>query len=239
MDRITDSGSVDWGSTPHGRTMLKKFFAVILWLAGCAVAFSQNSAQSYDFNWSSPSSLFPPLKAPDSGNRNGEYLSGITFTNGPVSLTVSDDNLDEDSQSTRLFWALSTETVEMRAYPGAMITISVPVEEEIKRITFLGDKVSERQLSCIGNTGKISGNTWLPTSQPGMMEVRFRVDATINCTCISVSVSDAGVDEMFSATVPESSNYYTLRGERLSRKPKTPGIYLRGSASGFQKIIVR
>lgn len=205
-------------------------------LAGCFSSLMAQDSQSYTFDWSRPGSLTPAYPAPTADNRYGEYISNVTFTSGPVELTIDDSSVKEQSQRARFLYGYNTQVVEMRAYVMSSIIISVPETENIVSVSFEGAKVTDQQLTYGGTYGTFKGSTWSVKEGESVHQVEFDVDATINCTATTVTISTAGADDVFAESASTPGEWFTLEGIRLPARPDVPGLYIVRNGSKTVKV---
>lgn len=184
-------------------------------------------AETFSFNWARPSTLNPPHSAPTSSARYGDFLSNRTFTSGPVSLFINDEKVNESDQAARLYYALETLSVEMRAYANTVIVITVDDGYKIDKVTFEESVFRDIPLSYHGASGTFKGNTWTTNSDDIELQIPFTVDSRIQCTATHVSVSrtENAVDDI-DADIALPEQWYTLSGIKLNARPDAPGIYI-------------
>lgn len=216
---------------------MKRFFAWFPTLFFAAIFSGELSAQSSIFDWSNPQTLSPSFPAPDEQNRYGEYIGNVEFVSGPVTLTIDDSEVIEQSQRARFLWGYMTQIVEMRAYRNSVIKITASDDEYIKNISFEGAKVSDQQLTLITEGGNFANRTW-SADDTDVRTVEFFVEATINCTLTAVETGTASVSECYYQTdVPQQ--WFTVQGICLSEKPVTPGVYILRKGNNVTKVAVR
>ena len=221
---------------------MKKLFAAALLSVAAFSLYAQSTASTFSFNWANPSTLSPAYPAPTEDNRYGEYISNVTFTSGPVTLTVDDDAVLQGSQKARFLYGYLTRTVEMRAYELSNIVVKADAQYSIREITFDESSVRSVPLSYYMGEGTLDGNVW--TAYPGdpVNEVVFDVDATTNLILTSVTLipaDEAGVDTVVSDGVAETTRWFTLSGVELARQPSAPGLYLKRRGHTTLKVVVR
>lgn len=241
MDRILDSGSNDWGSTPHGRTIIKMIkrshlFRLIFVAIVLLTHFAVTKAQSHTFKWSDPSSLTPSFPVPDNSNRAGDIVSGCMFTSGPVTAIINDEDAFEEPQKARFYWGYMTMTVELRIYGGSVINISVPETETIREVIFSGTDTTEKQIRYDGNQGIMSGSTWTATQNDNVTKLNFNILSSIKCTSTVVRTSTSGINETLVDLEDKDKSWYNLQGVRLPSTPTTKGYYICKSATGAVKV---
>ena len=242
MDRITDSGSVDWGSTPHGRTtfpptIVKKILFILM-----SASVIPCSAQTYLFNWTKPHALAPAFPAPDANNSKSESVSNVTFKSGPVSFFVGDDDVTDSSQKARFQYGYTTMTVELRAYARSVFVVSVPDDLVIKEIGFVESQVRDIPLDYTGDSGVFRNNTWTATTDGAVREVSFDVVNTTTCTLTTVTVEAYDSQNGVADVVIEeecADEWYTVQGQRLNHQPTHPGMYVAVRNGKVRKLIVR
>lgn len=202
----------------------------------------ENTTATASFRWSQPATLTPAFAAPDADNRYGEYISKVSFTAGEVSLTVDDDDVKESSQKARFLFGYNTREVEMRAYPGSYVKITVPEGRRIVLVSFDGAKVGTSYMSVDWpktGAGLVDGTTATWRFDGDNREVIFYIDVTINCTLTTVtSDKTTGVPDIVTGRA-EDAEWFTLGGIVLPEKPTLPGVYLRRNGSTVSRILVR
>lgn len=202
-----------------------------------AVAALQAPAQATAvFNWSNPAGLTPAYAAPTAENRYGEYIGGVEFTSAGVTLVIDDEDVAQLSQKARFLYGYLTQVVEMRAYPGSLISITAPEGRHVARIEFAGAKADESYMQT--PEGKLLNGVWTPAeTRPN--PVIFTIDATINCTKITVVTEQTqGVDDIVADTDAEAQ-WYTVGGVELPARPAVPGLYVRRLAGRSKLVIIK
>lgn len=237
MDRITDSGSVGWGSIPHGcTTMTIKPFITAALLAVSTFAGAHTVIGT--FNWADPASLSPAFPAPDASNRYGEYISNVTFFSNGVTLTVDDSYVAQQSQRARFLYGYNTQEVEMRAYMNSDIIINAPENMYVTRVSFAGAKADGYYMTSYDEASSFDGQEWSTTEpQP---EARFYVEATINCTKITAICSDmASVNDIVTDDDGTAPQWFTISGVSLNGTPTQPGLYICRKNGVAERVLIR
>lgn len=188
------------------------------------------------FDWSNPAGLTPAYSAPTAENRYGEYIGGVEFTSAGVSLVIDDEDVAQQSQKARFLYGYLTQVVEMRAYPGSCISITAPEGRHVARIEFAGAKADESYMQT--PEGKLQNGVWTPAeTRPN--PVIFTIDATINCTKITVVTEDTqGVDDIIADTDTDEQ-WYTVGGVGLYGKPAAAGLYVQRMAGRSKLVIIK
>jgi hypothetical protein len=190
------------------------------------------------YNWSDPSSLTPAYTAPTSTDRYGEYIGNVEFSDNGVILKINDDDVKESSQKARFLYGYNTQTVEMRAYPGSDIIVTAPEGMVVSKVEFEGAKADESYMTPYDESGSFKNGIW--TSGNALQEAKFYVDATINCTKITVICSGESGVENVSITAPNSSEeWFTLNGERLNQRPTMAGVYVKRINNTTKTVLIR
>ena len=200
---------------------------------------AQGSTVRGFFNWSDPGSLSPAFPAPNADNRYGEYISNVTFSDNGVTVMVNEDDVKEKSQCARFLYGYLTQAVEMRAYHNSDIIITAPEGMVVKRVQFTGAKADANYLTPYDENSAFNGQEW-STEQPGR-EVKFYVEATINCNSITVICTEAaGVEDIVADADAEAATvWYTLSGIAMNEKPSTPGVYVRRQGAKVSKVVIK
>lgn len=204
-------------------------------LCALAVASAVSAQVTAVFNWEKPSTLTPAYSAPTSSAPSGEYISNVTFTNNGVSFKIIDDDVKELSRRARFYFGYNTQTVEMRAYLDSEIVVTAPDGMAIESVEWQGAKVGSDYLTALyGTWNGTSWHTDNKTNEPGTMS--FYVDATINCTSVTVRCTPlAGVEDI--AADAARCTWYTMQGTQLDDEPSTHGIYICRKAQTISKVI--
>ena len=193
------------------------------------------------FNWSDPASLSPAYGAPTAADRYGAYISMTVFTApGGTTCQIDDSQVAEGSQKARFLYGYNTGVVEMRAYANSDIIVTAPQGMAVESVAFAGAKADGYYMTPYDEHSSFDGQTWA-TTQPAA-QARFYVEATINCTSMTVTcVRTAAVSDITADTADAPARWYTLQGVALPDRPTAPGLYIRrtGNASKIIKLPLR
>ena len=233
--------------------MKKTFILLSAFLATTIPALFADdfNRQTYHFHWADPTSLNPSYPSPSSTNRRGDDIGGEEFVCGPVSVSIDDANVSNPENKARFMYGTTSYTVEMRAYPGSIVTVSVKGEESIETIEWTDVnantviKLEYLPDNETGLTGTFRNNVWRCAEEyvGTVHEVRFEVIATLNSTNTAVTTVRRLSDE--SAVIdPEKDSdvmeeWFTLQGLRMVTRPTLPGIYLQRTGNGIRKTVIR
>jgi hypothetical protein len=191
------------------------------------------------FNWSDPSTLNPAYQGPTADNRYGDYISNVVFSDNGVTLQVSDNDVKEGSQKARFLYGYVTQVIEMRAYPNSEIIITAPTDMCVHKVEFEGAKADENYLISESDDSTFANGTWTAGSDSRVAE--FYIDATINCTKITVQcIAGTGVDNVVADSADQAAaQWYTIDGKILSKQPTLSGLYIKRIGNTAKTILIR
>jgi hypothetical protein len=191
------------------------------------------------FNWSTPATLTPSFTASlNSSNRYGDYVSNVTFSDNGVTLVINDDNVTDASQKARFVYNYLTDCIEIRAYANSDITITAPEGYGVSSVTFEGAKADENYLSSTSQ-GTFAKGSW--TASLSAQAATFHVDATINCTQITVKCTESnGVNDIIADNASSRSvAWFNILGQKLSSQPSRAGVYIYKNGNTAKQILIR
>lgn len=135
-------------------------------------------AEAGVFDFTNPEALTPAYNRAEvpAGSTSGvgtDITDGETFTNGNLSIKFENGSATTNTR----FWTKTGGDVEIRAYNGSTITVSVS-EGTMSSIVFTGNKVSTMN----ADSGTFSEGTWSGDAS----SVTFSVTKTLNIQTITV-----------------------------------------------------
>ena len=135
-------------------------------------------AEAGVFDFTNPEALTPAYNRAEvpAGSTSGvgtDITDGETFTNGNLSIKFENGSATTNTR----FWTKTGGDVEIRAYKGSTITVSVG-EGTMSNIVFTGGKVSTMTADC----GSFNAGTWSGDAS----SVTFTVSGTLNIQTITV-----------------------------------------------------
>ena len=135
-------------------------------------------AEAGVFDFTNPEALTPAYNRAEvpAGSTSGvgtDITDGETFTNGNLSIKFENGTATTNTR----FWTKTGGDVEIRAYNGSTITVSVS-EGTMSSIVFTGNKVSTMN----ADSGTFSEGTWSGDAS----SVTFSVTKTLNIQTITV-----------------------------------------------------
>ena len=130
------------------------------------------AAEAGVFDFTNPEALTPAYNRAEvpAGSTSGagtDITDGETFTNGNLSIKFENGSATTNTR----FWTKTGGDVEIRAYKGSTITVSVS-EGTMSSIVFTGNKVS----TMSADNGSFDKGTWSGNAQ----SVTFSVTGTLN-----------------------------------------------------------
>ncbi len=131
-------------------------------------------AEAGVFDFTNPEALTPAYNRAEVGSQDGTPVEdGEIFTNGNLSIKFEKGTAGTNTR----FWTKTGGDVEIRAYNGSTITVSVS-EGTMSSIVFTGNKVSTMN----ADSGTFSEGTWSGDAS----SVTFSVTKTLNIQKITV-----------------------------------------------------
>jgi hypothetical protein len=191
------------------------------------------------FDWANPTTLSPSYNGPTSSDRYGEYIGGVTFSDNGVTLIIDDSNVSQASQKARFIYGYNTSSIEMRAYVNSDIIITAPEGYGVTNVDFEGAKADELYMTSYDTESTFANGSWA-ASIPAQ-EAKFYVDATINCTKITVTCSESNAVRDIIAGDAEThvEEWYDTLGHKLSTQPTKPGLFILKKNNTAKTILIR
>lgn len=206
-------------------------------LAVIANARAEETVSGY-FNWGKPGTLSPAFPAPTSSNRQGQTITGTTFTSEGISFAVDDSQVSEQSRKARFYFGYDTQEVELRAYSNSDVVVTAPEGMTVKSISFTGPQADGDFMESYDEKSSWNGGTW--TASEAAQEVRFYVGTRCELiTTTVVCVAAAGVDDIMADGNGGVERWFDLRGCELAERPTAAGLYICRQGTKTRKVIVR
>lgn len=201
---------------------------------------AQESPVEITFNFHEPSTLTPSV--PELPQKGAYDLDGKSFSEGPVevSFTASEDG----NTHVRLYNSYDAG-IDLRVYDGESLTIACTDPAYRLLSAEFTVSLSGGQADCdfYPSAGEYVwvDNTWLAGDDERVSEVELTsiLQSRMTMLVVRVAAELTSGNALAVAANEQTVRYADLAGRLYDSLPATAGIYLRISADGAERVVVR